>query len=653
VCAHSIKSVGSAHASIPLVTETLEEYYFENPLLTELEQQQLMAWNATQQEYSRAACVPQLVAKQANAVPEATALVAGGQILTYGELNKRANQLAHYLQQLGVRSDTPVGICVERSLDMVVGLLGILKAGGAYVPMDPSYPPERLSFMIEDAQVPILLTQQHLTERFASDKVRIICLNSDRATLMQQPVVDPTSTSTIANLAYVIYTSGSTGQPKGVQITHDNLLNLVFWHQRAFNITSSDRATQVASPAFDATGWELWPYLTAGASVYLPDENIRAVPASLRDWLVSQGITITFLPTPLAESIMTLEWPTTTSLRYLLTGADTLHHYPPSTLSFALINNYGPTEATVVTTSGRVLPTSHAETAPTIGRPIDNMQAYILDEQLHQVPIGTPGELYIAGTGLARGYLNRPELTAERFIRDPFSDEPDARLYKTGDLARWLPDGQIAFMGRNDDQIKIRGYRIEPGEIATAINEHPAVQMSIIIAREDTPGDRHLVAYIVPVPGSQISDKSLRDVLATRLPDYMIPAVFVRLEAFPLTANGKVDRVALPVPDTTHIIRGGDTLVPCTPLEKWLADIMTALLGLEQIGLDENFFMLGGHSLMGTQIIMRVSSEIGVDLPLRALFEAPTIRGLSAEIERRNLLKLDAMSDEEVQQLLQ
>ncbi|MDQ2888378.1 MAG: amino acid adenylation domain-containing protein [Chloroflexota bacterium] len=621
--------------------------------MSEQEQQQLMAWNATQQEYSRAACVPQLVERQANVSPGATALVANGQILTYGELNTQANQLAHYLQQLGVRPDTLVGICVERSLDMLVGLLGVLKAGGAYVPMDPSYPPERLSFMVEDAQVPILLTQQHLTERFASDKVCIICLDSDKATLLQQSVVDPTPTSTITNLAYVIYTSGSTGQPKGVQITHESLLNLVSWHQRAFSVTPADRATQVASPAFDATGWELWPYLTAGASVYLPDEDIRAVPIALRDWLLSQGITITFLPTPLAESIMVLEWPATTSLRYLLTGADTLHHYPSSALPFALINNYGPTEATVVTTSGRVPPTPPAEMAPTIGRPIDNMQVYILDEQLNQVPIGMPGELYIGGDGLARGYLNRPELTAERFIHHPFSNNPAARLYKTGDVARWLPDGQIAFMGRNDQQIKIRGYRIEPGEIVSVINRHPSINTSVVIAREETLGDKHLVGYIVPAAGSQVTEKSLHDILATCLPDYMIPSIFVQLEALPLTSNGKVDRVALPVPDTTNIIRDSDIMAPSTPLEKWLADIMTTLLGLDQIGLDENFFMLGGHSLLGTQIITRVSNEVGVDLPLRALFEAPTIRRLSAEIDRRVRLKLDAMSEDEVQQLLQ
>ena len=653
MCAHSIKSVESTQAGMPLVPGVVEEYHPDHPILTELQQQQLLAWNATRQEYARAACVPQLVAQQADASPEATALVAGDQILTYGELNRRANQLAHYLQQLGVRPDTLVGICVERSLDMAVGLLGVLKAGGAYVPLDPSYPSERLSFMIEDARLSILLTQQHLTGRFASDKLRRVCLDGDRAILMQQPVVDPPSTSTITNLAYVIYTSGSTGQPKGVQITHDSLLNLVFWHQRAFSVTASDRATQVASPAFDATGWELWPYLTAGASIYLPDEDIRAVPTSLRDWLLDQNITITFLPTPLAESMITLEWPATTLLRYLLTGADTLRHYPAPALPFALINNYGPTEATVVTTSGRVLPTPHVEMPPTIGRPIDNMQVYILDEQLRQVPIGTPGELYIGGAGLARGYLNRPELTAERFIRHPFSDEPDARLYRTGDRARFLLDGQIAFMGRTDYQIKIRGHRIEPDEVMAVLNEHPAVQASIVVARKDPSDDSSLVGYIVKVPGTELSASALRDAALLRLPDYMVPTTFVLIDALPLTPNGKIDRDALPVPDDTNTLRDGVIVAPATVTEQQLIKIVTRLLRREQIGIDDNFFLLGGHSLLGTQLIARIADTFGVDLPLRTLFEAPTVRQLSVEVEQRVFAKIDAMNDEEVLRLLE
>src|SRR6266487_1924044 len=325
------------------------------PLLTESEQHQLAAWNATQQNYPRNACVPHLVAGQATVTPDAVALVAGHQRLTHRELHQRANQLAHYLQTLGVRPNVLVGLFVERSLDMVVGLLGILKAGGAYVPLDPSYPPDRLAFMVEDAQAPVLITQQHLVSRLPAQQARVICLDADAAVLAQQSPADPISAVTADDLVYIIYTSGSTGRPKGVQITHGSLLNLVFWHQRTFKVTAADRATQVASSAFDATGWELWPYLTVGASAYLPDEHTRLSPTLLRDWLVEHRITITFLPTSLAESIMTLEWPSTTSLRYLLTGADKLQHYPPPGLPFALINNYGLTETTVVNTSGRIL----------------------------------------------------------------------------------------------------------------------------------------------------------------------------------------------------------------------------------------------------------------------------------------------------------
>ncbi len=623
------------------------------PSPTEVERQQCKTWNTTQRYYLQDACVHQIISLQATVTPEAVALSAGEQTLSYRELNRRSNQLAQYLQTLGVGPGVLVGLCIERSLDMVIGLLGILKAGGAYVPLDPTYPAERLAFMLEDAQTPVLVTQQSFATRFAAPGIQIVCLDTGTEKLARQSTFEPTSTVNATDLAYVIYTSGSTGQPKGVQITHASLLNLVFWHQHAFAVTSFDRATQVASPAFDATGWELWPYLTSGASVYLPDENTRVTPASLRDWLVEHKITITFLPTVLAESIMALEWPPTTSLRFLLTGADTLHHYPANSLPFTLINNYGPTEATVVATSGAVPPGVPHHELPSIGRPITNTQIYILDERLRQVPIGASGELYIGGAGLAKGYLNRPELTAQRFIPHPFSGDPGERLYKTGDLARYLPDGQIAFLGRSDHQIKIRGYRIEPDGIVSLLNQHPAVQTSVVVAREDAPGDKRLIAYIVPTPGKQATASSLRESLTAFLPDYMVPAIFVRLQTLPMTPNGKVDRVALPAPDTTNTLRDGDIALPGTPAEEQLAAIMAPLLGMEQIGIDDNFFMLGGHSLLGTQIIMQVAATFGVTLSLLTLFQSPTIRQLCAEIERLILARLDMMSEDEVSRLLE
>lgn len=610
-------------------------------------------WNMNQRDYPLNLCVPQLVALQAAITPDAIAITSGQQFLSYGELNRQANQLGHYLQTLGVHEGTVIGLCVERSLDMVVGLLGILKAGAAYVPLDPDYPAERLSFMLQDARIPILLTQQHLTTRLQLSKTMIICLDSDEELLKQQNIEDPMLSITKHSLAYVIYTSGSTALPKGVQISHGALLNLIFWHRRAFEITTTDRATQVASPAFDATGWELWPYLTCGASVHLIDEDTKRTPELVRDWLVEQKITVSFLPTPLAESVLGLNWPANTSLRLLLTGADVLHYYPSPDLPFALINNYGPTEATVVATSGPILADTHAEMLPTIGKPIDNTEIYILDEQLQQVPIGVHGELYIGGAGLALGYLNRPELTREKFIPHPFSNDPHARLYKTGDLACYLPDGQIAFVGRTDHQIKIRGYRIEPNEIIAALDRHPALHESVVVAHEDPSGEKQLVAYMVILPGADVTVHELRDVLSKSLPDYMIPTIFVSLEKLPVNHSGKIDRTALPIPTASNTLRDAATVEPTTPTEKRVAEIVAALLGVEQISIDDNFFMLGGHSLLGTQVIMRIVDAFGVDMPLRTIFEAPTVRLLSGEIERRVVAKLEAMSDEEVLHLLQ
>jgi acyl-CoA synthetase (AMP-forming)/AMP-acid ligase II len=401
-----------------------------------------------------------------------------------------------------------------------------------------------------------------------------------------------------------------------------------------------------------------------GASVYLLDEDSRAVPALCRDWLVSHGITITFLPTALAEGVMALEWPRTTALRFLLTGADTLHHYPSPTLPFALVNNYGPTEATVVATSGQVFPAEHINGPPSIGRSIANTQISILNEHLQQVPIGELGELYIGGVGLAKGYLNRSELTNEKFIPHPFSNEPGARLYKTGDLARYLPDGQIAFMGRTDYQVKIRGFRFELGEIEVVLSQHPAVCQTVVIACDgDVPGEKRLVAYVVTgqqnstveqhLSKPSVALAELQGFLQAQLPDYMIPTVFVLLKALPLTPNGKVDRVALPAPDANNMVQNGTIAAPSTPTEKRLAEIVTGLLKLEQVGVDDNFFLLGGHSLLGTQVIAEVSQIFGVHIFLHTLFEAPTIRLLSAEVERLIFARVQAMSEDEILHLLE
>ena len=478
-----------------------EERIANLPLLSQIEQHQLLIeWNNTQVDYPQDRCIHQLFENQAEQTPDSTALVFGDvetrhvASLTYKELNLRSNKLAHYLKKLGVQAEVLVGLCVERSFDMIIGMLGILKAGGAYVPLDPTYPHERLNFLFEDAQVPILLTHERWIEKLGNHNSDVICLDKDWEIIAEEIEDHLPSQVTVGNLAYVIYTSGSTGKPKGVQIEHRGLLNLVFWHQKAFAVSHLDRATQIAGVAFDACVWEILPYLSAGASIYFVNDEIRLNPEHLRDWLISKAITICFLPTPLAEKVLTLDFPNNAALRILLTGGDKLHQYPLADHVFQVVNNYGPTENTVVTTSGNVK--NKDNIAPAIGRPIDNTQVYILDKHLQLVPIGVPGELYISGDGLARGYLNLSDLTVEKFISHPFNHESKARLYKTGDLVRYQLDGKIEFLNREDEQVKIRGYRIELGEIEAVLSQHPAVQQTVVITSEDA-GEKRLVAYVV------------------------------------------------------------------------------------------------------------------------------------------------------------
>lgn len=592
--------------------------------------------------------VHRLVEVRANETPGAIALVMDDKTLTYGELNDRANQLAHLLRSLGVGPEVPVGLCVRRSFDLVIGALGILKAGGAYIPLDPLYPPSRLSLLLNDSQTPVLVTQACVAERLPSGEWRTVMLND----ASECPIATPVNEATIDNLAYIIYTSGSTGRPKGVQVTHKNLLNLIAWHQRAFDVKSADRAMLQASPGFDAAVWEIWPYLTAGAVVYLVDEAVRSSPEALRDWMVGKGITIGFLPTALAERMIGLQWPHDTALRVLLTGADTLRRYPPVTLPFTLVNNYGPTECTVVATSGTVHASERTDELPSIGRPIDNTQVYIVDEQLRPVPLGVPGELLIGGGSVARGYLNLPQLTGEKFVSDSFSKEPGARLYRTGDLARYREDGQIDFMGRIDEQIKIRGYRVEPHEITTLLDRHPNVKASLVAAYEDASGEKSLVAYVVPTAEGGLKASSLRSFLSEHLPDYMVPSAFIQIEALPFSAHGKLDRAALPKVTADNVLQDMSFEGPQSPLEERIAAILSSLLGVKRIGVDDNFFDLGGHSLLGAQTIARIRDAFGVTLSLRSLFDHPTVRGISDEVKGLIVAELDAMSEDEAQRLV-
>jgi amino acid adenylation domain-containing protein len=539
-----------------------------------------------------------------------------------------------------VGTEIPVGLCLERSPAMIVAALAILKAGGAYLPLDPDYPVERLRFMLGDAHVPVLITRQGLGQRIGNLGWNAVYIDSDASQISTCRSSDPGIGVAAGSLAYIIYTSGSTGQPKGVQITHGNLNNLIAWHCRAFEVSPADRVSQVASIGFDAAVWEIWPNLVAGSSIHFADDTVRVAAEPLRDWLVEQQITISFVPTPLAEGLITLEWPIQAALRLLLTGGDALHHYPSDHLPFRFVNNYGPTECTVVATSGLVLPNRFVDGTPPIGRAIDNFQVYLLDENLRPVADGSVGELHIAGQGVGRGYLNHEELNAEKFIPNPFASTRE-RMYKTGDLARLLDNGEIEFVGRIDDQIKIRGYRIEPEEIVMRLDQCFGVEASVVAARGDN-GDTRLIAYVVAAAGAKLSHNSLQQYLKRYLPDYMVPSTFVRIAELPLNANGKVDRSQLPVPSPENTIADSARIGPSTPVEERVLAIVSELLGLEQVGVNDNFFFLGGHSLLGTQLIARARDSFGIELPLRTVFDSPTASQLSAEIER--MLRLDRVS---------
>lgn len=621
------------------------------PLLTDAQREQiLVTWNHTSAAYPQDRGVQALFEEQAARSPGALAVTSRETQLTYRQLNERANQLAHHLRALGVGPDSLVGICMERSPEMIAGQLAILKAGGAYVPMDPAYPKERLAFMLNDAGIRVLLTQKKLEPdlRSAGSDRQIICLDGDQKHLADFSRENPANPTRTDHLAYVIYTSGSTGEPKGVELTHQNLLNLVFWHRQAYQVTPADRATQLAGVGFDASVWELWPYLTAGAAIHIPDEETRLAPEKLRDWLVKNEITLSFVPTPLAENLIGLPWPARVALRAMLTGGDRLTRHAPPALPFSLINHYGPTESTVVTTCGTVLTEGHNAKAPSIGRPIANTQVYLLDQHLQPVPIGVLGELFIGGDGLARGYLNRPALTAEKFITARFNGK-SPRLYKTGDLARYLPTGEIEFIGRNDDQVKIRGFRIELGEIETILAEHPGIGSAVVVARGDNHGDKRLIGYVTTdVP--ELGKAELREFLKARVPDYMVPSAFAVLDRFPLTPNGKVDRAALPDPDDTNLLRNENAAAPATEIEKTVAAILADLLKLNDVDVRANFFDLGGHSLLGTQLIARIGEIYRIELPLRQVFESPTVAELSAEIENMLVAEIAAMTEEEAQQ---
>jgi amino acid adenylation domain-containing protein len=628
----------------------------ELPLLTEAESRQLLReWNATETEYPKQ-CVHQIFENQAERVPDEVALIFDEQQMTYRELNQRANQLAHRLQRLGVGTEVLVALCMDRSLEMVVSLLAILKAGGAYVPLDPSYPTERLAFMLEDTQAPVILTQQHFVASLPTQGVQVICPDSEWDEIAHESEENLVNRTMVDNLAYVMYTSGSTGKPKGVEIRHRSINRLVFGVDYA-RLDATRTILHMASISFDAATLEVWGALLHGARCILFPERIPT-PKSIGALVQKHQVTTSWLTASLFNAIIDEAPEALQGIEQLLVGGEALSvvhirralEKLPGT---QLINGYGPTESTTFTCCYPIPRHLGAgvRSIP-IGRPIGNTQVYILDKHLHPVPIGVPGELYIGGAGLARGYFHRPELTKEKFIAHPFTDERGAQLYKTGDLVRYLPDGSIDFLGRLDHQVKLRGFRIELGEIEAVLGQHAAVREALVIAHQDERGEKHLVAYVVAQietnspphathaprelqgrQGQEVTPNELRDFLKEHLPEYMVPSDFIMLEAMPLTPNGKVDRRALPKPDLARRTAEENFVAPVLAVHQKLVEIWEDVLNVRPIGIKDNFFSLGGHSLLAARMIDRIEQNFGKKLPLATFFAGATIEHLATVLQ--------------------
>lgn len=642
------------------------------PLLSERERRQILFdWNRTETAHAEPRCFHQQIESLAEEIPDAPALVYATERLSYEEFNRRANRLAHHLLAMGLAPEARVGVCLERTPDAWVALLAVLKAGGVYVPLDPAYPADRLSFMLNDAGVGIVLTQQALTARLAGGhQGRLVCLDVQRANIERENDQNPCRPVALRQLAYMIYTSGSTGRPKGVMIEHGAVRNVADFMVRNFRIPSQSRTLQFASLSFDASLFECLMTLNAGAALYLPTKQASLPGPALTQLLREQAITnAVFMPSVLAA----LQDEDLPDLQTIIVGGEAC----PAEVAKrwaqdrGFFNGYGPTEATILATVARYV---DGMGKPSIGRPISNIRIYVLDRHQQPVPIGVPGEVHIGGAGVARGYWRRPGLTAEKFIPDPFAVSPGERLYKTGDLARYLPDGNLEFLGRVDHQVKVRGFRIEPGEIEAVLNEHPAIHSSAVVAREDSPGDKRLVAYVIGHGAQRPDAQQLRNFLRRKLPEHMIPCAVVSLEEWPLSANGKLDRSALPVPDAQRSADAQAFVAPRDAIERRLTEIWSEVLGLDRVGVHDNFFDLGGHSLLATQVISRLRDAFQLEVPLQSIFESPTVAELAGIIDHQRQMeaagapetigpiavdpgggrpiRVDALSDEEVAAML-
>jgi len=634
--------------------------YHETVCLLSVEEQRrlLVELNETAAPFSEEKCVHELFEEQEARAPEAIAVRLGSEELSYRELNLRANKLARYLRGLGVGPEVLVGIFTNRSIEMLVGLLAVLKAGGAYLPLDPEYPPERIRFMIEDSQARVVLTQNSLLHRLPDTAAQTICLDADRLLFSTEGSKSLQAQAMPDNLAYVIYTSGSTGRPKGVLVAHRGVTNVIEASIKLFGVDTNSRILQAASLSFDASVLEIFMALLGGATLCLAGQG--ASGPELAQLLRDRAITTTAITPSLLDTIPDAEYP---ALKTIIIGGEACSAATAARWSRGrqLFNAYAPTEATVYATTIQFAESE--DRIPPIGWPIPNMQVYLLDQHLRPVPVGITGEIHVGGVGLARGYLNRPRLTAERFVPDPFSRMPGARLYKTGDLARFVATGEIEFAGRVDQQVKVRGFRIELGEIETVLGQHPGVREAVVVAREDAPGGKRLIAYVVASEESPPTTSELRDYLKRTVPEYMVPSSFVVLESLPLMATGKVDRNALPVPEQARPELAQVYVAPRTAVEEVLCGVFSEVLQVEPVGVRDSFFELGGHSLLATQVASRVRVAFQVELPLRRLFEAPTVERLAETIlndreERERvehtaelLLKLSALSDEDAARL--